>query len=110
VQGAIEQGKSLLDEDVDGVLGLAGFVEPARGRLLVLERAEGTDRGRSTQDQGRGLVLRLARAATAAAAGERGADSLQDEDALLAGAGVAGQVAAVGQRQGAGELELQESD
>jgi hypothetical protein len=112
VQSAVEQAEALLDEDVDGVLGLAGFVQPAGGRLLVLEGAEGTDRRRPGEDQRPGLVplLGLARPAPATTAGDRGADPLQDEDALLAGAGVAGQVAAVGQRQGAGEIELQESE
>src|SRR4051794_1262741 len=41
---------------------------------------------------------------------KRGAQSLQDEDGLVAALGRARQVAAVGQGQGSGEVELDESE
>jgi len=46
VEGAVEQIESFLDEDVNGVFGFAGFVEPAGGRLLVFEGRESANRGR----------------------------------------------------------------
>jgi hypothetical protein len=112
VQGAVQQLQPFLNENVDRVLGLAGFIQPAGGCLLVFERGEGADRRRPRQDQRLRLALglRLARPAPAPAGGEGGADPLQDEDALLAGSGLAGEVAAVGQRQRAGEIELDESE
>jgi len=86
VQGAVQEPEALLDEDVDRVLGLAGFVEPAGSRLLLFEGGEGADRRRPRQDERLRLALSLglARPAAPPAAGEGGADPLQDEDALLA--------------------------
>ena len=112
MQGAVEQVQAFVDEDVDRVLGLACFVEPASGGLLFFEWGEGADRRRPGQDQRIlfALSLGLARPAPATAAGEGGADPLQDKDALLAGLGIPGQVAAVGKRQGTGEMELGESE
>lgn len=111
VEGAVEQRQPFVDQDVEGVLGLAGLVEPAGRRLFALEGREGADRGRPGQVQRRGLLLGLARPAPLAAARGRGADPLQDEDALRRSCGVgARQVAPVGQRQRPGEVELDEPE
>jgi hypothetical protein len=83
VEGAVEQRQPFVDQDVDGVLSLAGLVEPAGRGLLVLEGRESADRGRPRQRQRRGLLLDLARSAPLAAARGGGADPLQNEDALL---------------------------
>jgi hypothetical protein len=112
VEGAVQQPEAFLDEDIDRVLRLAGLVEPAGGRLLFFEGGEGADRRRPGQDQRLRLAFSLGstRPAPPPAAGEGGADPLEDEDALLTRPGIPGQVAAVGQRQGAGEIELGESE
>lgn len=111
MQGAVEQRQAFVDQDLDGVLGLAGLVEPTRRGLLALEGSEGADRGRPGQPQGRGLRLGLAGPAPLADARGRGADPLQDEDALLRSRiGGAGQVAPVAKRQGPGEIELDEPE
>jgi hypothetical protein len=110
VQGAVEQVQALGDEDVGGVLGLGRLVQPAGGRLLAREGVGGSHRRHPRQRQGGRLGLRLqpAAAAPAARGGGRRAQRLQDEDALsLLGAG---EVASVDERQGAGEVELRESE
>lgn len=113
VQGPVQQRQSIVDEDVDGVLRLAGLVQPACRLSLVRQRGEGTDRGRAGQDQGLrlGVDLDPAGAAPAAPGGPRCPDPLQDEDALctLRPLG-ARQVATVGERQRPGEIELDESE
>ncbi len=111
VQGAVEQLQGFVDQDLDRVLGLRGFVKPACRFLFGLEAGEGADRGDSRQRQRRCLLLGLARPAAPPAAGRRRADLLQDEDALR-GLRVepANQVAAVGQRQRSSEVELDEPE
>jgi len=81
VEGAVQQRQPFVDQDVEGVLGLAGLVEPAGRRLLALEGREGADRGCPGESQRWGILFGLARPAPPAARG-RGADPLQDEDAL----------------------------
>jgi hypothetical protein len=113
VQGPVQQRQSLVDEDVDGVLGLAGLVQPARRLSLIRERGEGADRGRAGQGQGLRLVAEIdpAGPAPAPAGGARRADPLEDEDALRRlGPLGARQVATVGERQRPGEVELDESE
>jgi hypothetical protein len=69
VQGAVEQLQPFVDEDVDGVLGLAGLLQPA-GRLGLLgERGEGADRGRPGQRQRSVLAVSLSPLRPPAAAG-----------------------------------------
>lgn len=110
MQGAVEQLQRFVDENLDGVLGLRCLVKPARRLLLGLEAGEGADRGDPRQRQRRPLAVGLARLPPPAA-GRRGADLLQDEDAL-GGLRVEppDQVAAVGERQRPGELELDEPE
>jgi hypothetical protein len=45
VQSPVEQLQRFVDENLDGVLGLGCFVEPARRIFLSLEAGEGADRG-----------------------------------------------------------------
>jgi hypothetical protein len=112
VQGAVEHGHAFADQDVGRVLGLAGLVEPARRCLLVRELRAGADRGGAGERQGGGPAVRFRLLRPPAPFGRRRRrrQRLQDEDAVVRTCLVAGQVAAVGQRQGAGEVELRESE
>jgi hypothetical protein len=111
VQRPVQQRDRFRGEDVDRVLRLADLVEPARRLLFAREGGEGPDRGGAAEGERRRLGIG-ATAAPAPAPGPRGRcpQPLQDEDALLAFLSRAGQVAAVGQRQGTGEVELDESE
>ena len=112
VEGAVEQRQPFVGEGLDRVLGLTGLVQPARRLALAGQGREGADRGRPGQGQRSGIVVGLdsARPAPPPARGRR-PDLLQDQDALLAlGAARSRQVAPVGQRQGSGEVELDESE
>lgn len=113
VEGSVEQRQPFVGEDLDRVLGLAGLVQPACRLGLVGQGGEGADRGCPGQGQPRRLVTILDPAGPAAtpAGGRWRAQSLQDQDALLAlRPARARQVAPVGQRQRPGEVELDESE
>lgn len=113
VQSPVQQRQPLVDEDVDGVLRLAGLVQPARCLSLVGQRREGADRGRAGQGQGLRFVAEIdpAGPSPAPAGRARRADPLQDEDALCALRPLGPrQVATVGERQRPGEIELDESE
>jgi hypothetical protein len=114
VQGSVEEGQPFVDKDVYRVLGLAGLVQPARRFVLVGKWSEGADRGCPGQGQGRRLVVDLdldpPRPSPPPAAG-RCAERLQDKNALPALAPARPrQVAAVGEWQRPGEVELDESE
>ena len=111
MQGPVQQGESLVDEDVDRVLRLADLVQPAGRLALVGEGGEGADRGRPAEGQRRRLVGGFDPPRPALAPAGGGADLLQDQDALRTlGPSGARQVATVGQRQRPGEIELDESE
>jgi hypothetical protein len=113
VEGTVEQGDPLADEHVGGVGGLGCLVEPAGRRVLTLEGSKGADRGRAGERQGGGLGSPLGLSGPAAAVGRRRRcpERLHDQHALLlAGDSRPGQVAAIGQRQRPGEIELRESE
>jgi hypothetical protein len=113
MEGAVQQCDAVADEDVGGVLGLGCLVEPGLGLLCRVERREGADRGGAGERQRLRLGGGVGRTGTAPPprGRPRGPDRLYDEDALGAAVElVAGQVAAVGQRQRPGEVELRESE
>ncbi|MGN6663591.1 MAG: hypothetical protein ACTHK6_05225 [Solirubrobacterales bacterium] len=111
VQRSVQQRDRFLGEDVDGVLGLAGLVQPAPRFLLAGEGGEGPDRGGAGEDQRRRLGIGRAAAPTPAPLRPQGrAQPPQDEDALLLTLPRARQVAAVRQGKRTGEVELDESE
>ncbi|HEX3239069.1 MAG TPA: hypothetical protein VHR18_02905 [Solirubrobacterales bacterium] len=113
VQGAVEQGDAVGDEDVGGVLGLGRGVEPGLGLLDRREGREGADRGGAGERQRfrLGAGIGSSRSPASPGGGRRSAERLYDEDALGAVLElVTGQVAAVRKRQRAGEIELRESE
>jgi hypothetical protein len=110
VQRPVEQGDSLVDDDVGGVLGLDCAVEPAHSILLAREGRERPHGGDARERQGGGLCVRLglARAPPSPRWGRRRPQRQHHQHALASLP--AREVAAVRQRQGAGEVELGESE
>ena len=89
MQGAVEDRDGFGGEGLGCVLGLAGFVEPAGGLNLVLKGGSGADRGGAGEVQRRrlGVGWSAAPAAPTALGMKRDAQSLQDEDGLVAALG-----------------------
>jgi hypothetical protein len=110
MQGSVQDGDAVGDQDVRGVLRLGRLVEPTGCRLLEIEGRERPYRRRPGQRQGGWPAsgLGLARSPPSPRRWGGGTQRLHHEHALL---GVEpGQVAPVRQRQWAGEIELRESE
>ena len=111
-QRPVEHGEPLSDEIVDRLVGLDRASQPALGLLRAREGTVGTHGGDARQRQLRRHLARLRRlGAPAPAAGERGrGEGFDDQHALLLVVPAAGQIAAIGDGQRAGEVVLRESE
>jgi hypothetical protein len=112
VEGIVDEGDAGRHDAVELRLIGARRGQPGGGLLRRSERLEGADRRRPGDRDlwRRRSCLGVTRATAPPAGAGRGGDRLDDQDAVAVLRLAACQVAAVGERQRAGEVELRESE